>query len=161
MKRSEALEYLATRRTDEIVVATMSAATDWAEYSSHELDMHDGDAMGQATPVGLGIALAQPDRQVWVYNGDGAQLMTLGSIVTTGSVAPPNLIVFVFRNDVYEITGGQPIPGAGKLSFPDIARGAGFPRGYTFEDVVELSAQFDFVAAGQGPVLVDLKIDEP
>ena len=161
MKRSEALEFLASRRTDEIVVSTMSAAEEWPEYSSHEWDLYDGDAMGQATPVGLGMALARPDRKVWVFNGDGAQLMTLGSIVTSGSVAPPNLIIFVFRNDVYEITGGQPIPGAGKLSFPDIARGAGFPRGYTFEDVEQLKSQFDYVAGGEGPVMVDLHIDAP
>ena len=161
MKRSEALEVLASHRTDQIVVSTMSVTTEWEDYSSTEWDLYDGDAMGQATPVGLGLALAQPDRQIWVFNGDGSQLMTLGSLVTVGDMSPTNLIVFIFRNDAYEITGGQPIPGAGKISFPDIARGAGFPRGYTFSEAGEMAGMLDYVVGGRGPVLVDLHVEGP
>src|SRR5438045_3626292 len=110
MLRSELLDFFATRRRDEIVVTTMSAYTDWPRYSAHAWDLFDGDAMGEATPFGLGLALAQPERQVWVFHGDGAQLMALGSLVTVASQQPANLYIFILRNDCYEITGGQPIP---------------------------------------------------
>ena len=161
MKRSEALTFFASRRQEEIVVATMSAYMEWPNYSSHPLDYVDGDAMGEATPVGLGLALAQPERQVWVFHGDGSQLMALGSLVTVAGVSPPNLIIFVFRNDCYEITGGQPIPGVEVMSFPVIAQGCGIKRVYQFEEVADLEANFMEITSGQGPVFVDLKIHAP
>ncbi|MEM7345840.1 MAG: thiamine pyrophosphate-dependent enzyme, partial [Chloroflexota bacterium] len=143
MKRSEALAFLAKHRQDEIVVITMSTYHDWPNYSSRPLDDYlDGDAMGEATPVGLGLALAQPDRQVWVLNGDGSQLMALGSLVTVAGMAPPNLIIFVFRNDSYEITGGQPIPGVNVLRFPLIAEGCGIERTYLCETLAELEEKY-------------------
>ena len=161
MKRSDVLAFFAARRRDEIVVTTMSAFLEWPRYSSHPWDLVDGDAMGQATPVGLGLALAHPERQVWVFNGDGSQLMSLGSLVTVGSVAPSNLIIFIFRNDCYEITGGQPIPGVRTLSFPAIAQGCGIQRTYAFVDLADFQQRFDEVVGGDGPVLVDLKIAGP
>ncbi len=159
MKRSEALALFAQRRRDEIVVATMSAYIDWPRFSSHPWDLVDGDAMGQAAPVGLGLALAQPHRQVWVFHGDGAQLMALGSLVTVGGMQPPNLYIFIFRNDSYEITGGQPIPGVRVLNFPLIAQGAGIQRVYQFERLSDFEAKFDEIVWAKGPVLVDLKIE--
>lgn len=159
MKRSDVLAFLAGRRGDEIVVATMSAYLDWPRYSSNPWDLFDGDAMGQATPVGLGLALAQPDRSVWVFHGDGAQLMALGSLVTVGGLQPPNLYIFIFRNNTYEITGGQPIPGVGILSFPRIAQGAGIQRVYAFEQLAGLEAQFGEIVEQPGPALIDLYID--
>jgi thiamine pyrophosphate-dependent acetolactate synthase large subunit-like protein len=94
-----------------------------------------------------------------VFHGDGAQLMALGSLVTVGGQRPPNLYIFVFRNDCYEITGGQPIPGAGVVSFPALAQGAGLQRVYAFQQLADFAAQFDAIIAQPGPVLVDLKID--
>jgi thiamine pyrophosphate-dependent acetolactate synthase large subunit-like protein len=159
MLRSELLAFFAKRRRDEIVVPTMSAYLEWPRYSSHAWDLVDGDAMGEATPVGLGLALAQPERQVWVFHGDGAQLMALGSLVTVASQQPANLYIFIFRNDCYEITGGQPIPGVGVFSFPKIARGAGIKRVYAFEQLGDFEAQFDEIIGSKGPAVVDLKTD--
>lgn len=161
MKRSEALTFFASRRQEEIVVATMSAYLEWPNYSSHRLDYVDGDAMGEATPVGLGLALAQPERQVWVFHGDGSQLMALGSLVTVAGASPPNLIIFVFRNDCYEITGGQPVPGVNVMSFPAIAQGCGIKRVYQIEELADLEAKFAAITDGQGPVFVDLQIHAP
>lgn len=161
MRRSDALTFFAQRRTDEIVVTTMSAFLEWPAYSKHPWDLVDGDAMGQATPVGLGLALAQPDRQVWVFNGDGSQLMSLGSLVTVGAVAPPNLVIFIFRNDSYEITGGQPIPGVNTMRFTQIACGCGIQRVYQLQTIEDLQSGLDEIVAGPGPILVDLQIDSP
>lgn len=159
MKRSDTLAFLAQRRRDEIVVTTMSAFLEWPQYSSHPWDLVDGDTMGAATPVGLGLALAQPDRPVWVFHGDGSQLMNLGSLVTAGSVAPPNLYIFIFRNNCYEITGGQPIPGLTTMRFTRLAEGAGFKHTHEFERVEDLVAHFDEIVSRPGPALIDLWIE--
>lgn len=161
MLRSELLAFLSRARRDEIVVTTMSAFLEWPRYSNHPWDLIDGDAMGQAAPVGLGLALAQPERPVWVLNGDGSQLMALGSLVTIGGVAPPNLYVFVLRNDSYEITGGQPIPGARCLQLTTIARGCGFAGCHRFETIAELERAFADIVGAPGPALIDLTIDGP
>jgi len=92
---------------------------------------------GQATSLGLGFALAQPERKVVVCNGDGSMLMNLGSLVTITAQGPANLTVIVFDNGVYEVTGVQPTLGAASLrrdgvaiDFADVARACGFsPRG--------------------------------
>ncbi|MBI1299651.1 thiamine pyrophosphate-binding protein [bacterium] len=161
MKRSDVLSLLSQRRSEEFVVTTMSTFLEWPRYSKSELDHYDGDAMGQASAVGLGMALAQPKRPVWVLNGDGSQLMALGSLITVANMAPPNLFIFIFRNDCYEITGGQPLPGRGLIDFSAIARGCGFERTYRFNDIEELEQSFAEVTGGVGPVLIDLWIEAP
>ena len=65
-------------------------------------------SMGLAVPIGLGIALAQPERQVVVLEGDGSLLMNLGSLSTVAMVAPPNLTIVVWDNGMYKMTGAQP-----------------------------------------------------
>ena len=70
-----ALGVLAKLRRDEIVVTTMGSAREWPKLSQHLLDLHYiPSAMGQAPDLGLGLALAQPGREVMVFNGDGCLL---------------------------------------------------------------------------------------
>jgi thiamine pyrophosphate-dependent acetolactate synthase large subunit-like protein len=161
MLRSELLSLLSRMRQDEIVVTTMSAFLDWPRYSSHPWDLMDGDTMGQAAPVGLGLALARPDRPVWVLNGDGSQLMSLGSLVTIGGLAPPNLYIFVLRNNCYEITGGQPVPGAHSLQLTTIAQGCGFAQALRLETIAELERGLPSILAAPGPALLDVSIEGP
>jgi len=65
-------------------------------------------SMGLAVPIGLGIALAQPERQVVVLEGDGSLLMNLGALSTVAMVSPSNLTIVVWDNGVYKMTGAQP-----------------------------------------------------
>ena len=64
-------------------------------------------SMGHALALGLGAALARPQRRVVVLDGDGAVLMHLGTCATVGGIAPPNLVHVVLDNGTYESTGGQ------------------------------------------------------
>lgn len=98
MQRSKLLEVISEMRTDEIVVATMSAIKDWGRLSSSALDFYVAGAMGYASSVGLGLALAQAKRKVVVLDGDGSLLMNLGTLVTIVGVQPKNLIHFVLEN---------------------------------------------------------------
>src|SRR5262245_61119578 len=82
--------------------------------------------MGGASSLGLGMALARPDRRVLVLDGDGSLLMQLGSLATVAGAAPRNLVHFLFKNGVYHTSGAQRIPGGLSVDFVMMARGAGY-----------------------------------
>src|SRR5438034_9431001 len=83
MTHRQALEVLARHRSDEVVITTMTAVGVWPELSDTPLDFaYMPSAMGHGPSLGLGLALACPERGVIVVNGDGSMLMSLGSLVT-------------------------------------------------------------------------------
>jgi thiamine pyrophosphate-dependent acetolactate synthase large subunit-like protein len=134
LSRSEFLEPLARHRTNEVVVTTMSVTRPWGRLSDHDLDFASADsAMGHTADLALGIALARPDRRVVCLNGDGSMLMTLGTLATAAASGAENYLLVVVENGTYEITGHQPIPGAGRLDFTAMARGAGFRAVHRFD----------------------------
>ena len=86
----EALAVLAQHRGERVVVTTMTAVGLWPALSDSPLDFHYiPSSMGQATSLGLGLALARPERGVIVVNGDGSMLMNLGSLVTVAAHRAP------------------------------------------------------------------------
>jgi thiamine pyrophosphate-dependent acetolactate synthase large subunit-like protein len=159
MPRAEVLKRLAALRTDEIVVTTMMTSREWPVYSDHQLDFDSsGTGMGHATDMALGLALAHSERRVVVFNGDGSMLMNLGQLVTIAQQAPPNLVVIVFQNDMYEVTGGQPIPGTAALDFAGMARAAGIVRAYDFSELKTFEEAIPKVFREPGPVFVNLRV---
>src|SRR5437016_11551995 len=133
MTQRQALEIMALHRGERIVVTTMSSAGIWPQLSDSPLDFaYIPSAMSQASSLGLGLALAQPQRGVIVVNGDGCMLMNLGSLVTLADNPAP-LYMLILDNGVYEVTGGQAYAGAGNVDFAMLARGAGIRRVYTFD----------------------------
>ena len=64
-------------------------------------------SMGLAVPIGLGVALAQPQRKVIALEGDGSILMQLGSLATVAARKQKNLAIVIMDNGAYQITGGQ------------------------------------------------------
>jgi thiamine pyrophosphate-dependent acetolactate synthase large subunit-like protein len=113
--------------------------------------------MGQAPPLGLGLALARPDRGVIVVNGDGSMLMNLGTLVTIAS-NPANLFLLVLDNGVYEITGGQPTAGSGRVDYAGLARAAGIQRVYTFDSFTDWRSGAPRALGGSGPAFIWLKV---
>ena len=159
MTKDQALGPLAAARTTEIVVTTMGMVRPWAAHSTHELDFASADsAMGHAADLAVGIALARPAHKVVCLNGDGSMLMTLGTLITAVDNGARNLVLFVIQNDSYEITGNQRVPGAGTVDFAGMARAAGFPRAYTFDDPAPYAAALPEILGGDGPVLVTLRV---
>ncbi len=161
MKRNECLRALhELRGRDVVVVTTMGSALPWSRLSQSPLDFPSaGSAMGHAADFAMGIALAQPQRQVWALNGDGSMLMCLGTLVTICQTPPANLVLFVFQNDTFEVTGNQPIPGAGKISMVELAEGAGFERAYEFDTTEKISRQLPSILTQAGPTFVNLRIE--
>jgi thiamine pyrophosphate-dependent acetolactate synthase large subunit-like protein len=147
-------------RTNEVVVTCMGVTRPWGRISDHDLDFASADsAMGHTADLSLGIALAQPARKVVCLNGDGSMLMTLGTLATVVETGARNYILFVLENGAYEITGNQPIPGAGRLDFPGMARAAGFPRVYSFEDGESYEATLGEILSVPGPVFVRVAME--
>jgi phosphonopyruvate decarboxylase len=158
MRRDDVLRTLAKHRTDELVLTTMSTAQEWPAYSHSAFDFNAvGTGMGHLPDMGLGLAVACPDRKVLVFNGDGSMLMNLGVLVTIANVAPKNLILFVFENDMYEVTGGQPIPGKGRVDFAAMAKGAGFPHAFEFSELANFEQELPRILKLDGPVFVTVK----
>ena len=115
--------------------------------------------MAHAADFALGLALAQPQRRVWVLNGDGSMLMNLGTLVTICQTPAPNLVLFVLQNNTFEVTGNQPIPGAGLISMVQLARGAGFPEAHEFDCPRELAHQLPAILTETGPTFINLRIE--
>jgi thiamine pyrophosphate-dependent acetolactate synthase large subunit-like protein len=152
LTRHELLAPLARRRTDEVVVTTMSVVRPWGAYSEHDLDFASADsAMGHAADLALGIAMAQPQRKVICLNGDGSMLMSLGTLVTIIESGVENLVLFVVVNGTYEITGNQPIPAAERLDFAAMARAAGFARVFEFHEAASYERELDDILSQPGP----------
>jgi sulfopyruvate decarboxylase subunit beta len=159
MDGPDALRALSQRRTNQVVFTTMSTIADWSAVSTRpDLDVAVIRPMSKNSSMGLGVALARPDVGVWVLDGDGSLLMNLGSLVTVGNMRPKNLVHFLYENDAYDTTGGQPIPNAGRTDFAAMAKAAGYERTYTFEAIEDLEARLDEVLSGPNPTFVALKV---
>jgi sulfopyruvate decarboxylase subunit beta len=114
--------------------------------------------MGAGPPLGLGLALAQPERGVIVVNGDGCMLMNLGTLVTIAG-NPGNLFVVLLDNGIYEITGGQQTAGSGRVDYAGLARDAGIQRVYAFETYQAWRSAAAQALSSSGPVFIWLKVE--
>lgn len=85
-----------------------------------------GGAMGAALSMGLGLALARPDRRVMVVTGDGELLMGIGTLATIAVMDPGNLSVLCVDNGHYLETGGQLTHTGRGTDLEAMASGAGF-----------------------------------
>src|SRR5437764_7284006 len=100
MLRIDALQAIYPELEERIVVTIMGAVAAELYSLGHRPNFfYLEHAMGLASSVGLGIALAQPERKVVVLDGDGSVLMNLGALTTLARYAPPNLTHIVFDNE--------------------------------------------------------------
>ena len=162
INNAEAVKVIDSKRGDAVFVATMNANNVSfglpTVTSNEQLDFPLSGAMGKASSLGLGLALAQPQRKIMVLDGDGSLLMNLGSMVTVSSKSPTNLYHFLFDNGVYAVTGGQPVPGMGRTDWEEMAKGAGYAAVFNFDNLEDLTTSIDQVLATTGPVFIRLAI---
>lgn len=146
-------------RGDAVVVPVFRANIAWAKVTNNvKRDIPVGGAMGKASSVALGIALAQPNTKVILFDGDGSLLMNLGSLVTVANKAPKNLYHFVMDNGVYATTGGQDVPGVGMTEYADMAKAAGYAHTYEFDDLEDFVTRAEEVFNQEGPVFVTARV---
>src|SRR5947209_4969202 len=161
MRRKDAIAALVGERGEAITITTEQAIGAWraavAEPANQIPDHLDiVGCMGSASTIGLGIALARPERKVIVVDGDGSLLMQLGSLVTIAGAAPANLYHFVFENGVYETSGSQPLPGEGRFDLAEMARAAGYAKVLKFSDAASFERAVPEILESHGPVFISV-----
>jgi len=153
------LKAFAPFREDAIVVPGRGGRF-WTDLTTRpNLDAPLGDpAMGGHAGFALGLALAQPRKRVILFDSEGDILMSLGMLVTIAEQQPPNFYHFLMDNGVYATTGGQPVPNADNVAYEVIARGAGYPRAFAFQELEKFSAALPEILGKPGPVFIAVKV---
>ncbi len=155
----EALQPIASVRGQRVVISSMASVGIWPSLSDTPLDFsYMPSSMGQGISLALGFALAQPHRGAIVIMGDGSLLMNLGALVTVAGHPAPLHIVLI-DNGIYEVTGGQRLPGAGRVDYAGLARAAGIERVYAFDDLDQWQAACATAFSDDTPVFISLKVD--
>ena len=158
MYTADLLNLFARHRGDAIVISGRGGRH-WIGISDTVMDIPLGDpAMGGHAGFGLGLALAQPDRRVVLFDSEGDLLMSLGQLPTIAEQAPANFYHFVLDNEVYATTGGQPVPNARRVDYPAMARAAGYPTVAGFSELDEAAAALPGLLRTAGPVFVSFKV---
>lgn len=161
LRRRPSIAFLLEDRPPGLLAVSGLGSCTWdlCAIGDHPLNFCFNGAMGQAAPFALGLALAQPERRVVLFTGDGELLMSLGVLATIANRAPANLAVVVLDNESYFETGAQPTATAGATDLTAIARGAGFPDARTVTRRSELPALRQTLHGAPDPLFAVLKVE--
>ncbi|MGE5268324.1 MAG: thiamine pyrophosphate-dependent enzyme [Thiohalocapsa sp.] len=141
LDRRAAMRALLDHRSEALLVTGLGSTTyDAAAVADDTKNFYLWGAMGAAAMVGLGLAIARPDRRVLVVTGDGEMLMGLGALATVGVQRPPNLAIVVFDNGHYGETGMQASHTQAGVSLCDVAKGCGIEAVFDIADEAALAA---------------------
>ena len=164
MSREEAIQTVAAAlgEKDCIVSTTGMISRELFEYRAamnqgHERDFLTVGSMGHASQISLGIALAQPERRVWCFDGDGAAIMHMGSMAIVANKAPKNYVHVVFNNGAHDSVGGQPTVGL-KIDLPAVAKAVGYKATYSVDSKAELESVLAKVNSFESPALLEIKV---
>ena len=116
-------------------------------------------SMGLASSIGLGVALKNPRKSVFIFDGDGNVLMNLGSLTTIASQKPKNLIHIVFDNSVHESTGGQPT-NSNFVNIEKIAKACNYNHTFMVRTENNLLKILDKIKKLKGPIMIVVKIQQ-
>jgi thiamine pyrophosphate-dependent acetolactate synthase large subunit-like protein len=159
MDRRALVARLLDDRRDLMVVTSLGSTTyDVAACGDHPLNFYIWSGLGCTPSVGLGLALARPDRRVAVFTGDGDVLMGLGSLATIGVKQPSNLSMVCLDNGHYSATGMQPSATSAGI---DLAQAAAACR-LRIQVVSDMSRADELRAllhSGRGPIFIHARVD--
>ncbi len=164
LDRRIAIRALLADRGDLLVVTGLGSTTyDAASVADDERNFYLWGAMGGAAMVGLGLAIARPDRPVLVVTGDGDTLMGLGALATIGVEAPANLAIAVFDNGRYAETGMQRSHTDSAVDLVGVARACGIAAAFDIGDEAALADFARRVQAKERTLFARIAIlaDEP
>lgn len=163
MTREDAMTVVLDHADKEaIIVATTGRATRELYFLRDEREeTHDNDilnvgAMGHASSIAMGVALAKPDRQVICLDGDSAAIMHMGAMSMASHNHLPNFIHVILNNGAHESVGGQPSVGQ-KIRFADIAKACGY-RAVMVDNEEDLISALSELSDGKGASLIDVRI---
>jgi sulfopyruvate decarboxylase subunit beta len=143
MKRLDAIQTVYADLERCVVVTIMGAVAAELQSIGHKPNFfYLQHAMGLASSMGLGIALAQPARKVVVFDGDGSVLMNLGGLTTLARYRPKNLVHVVFDNESLLSVGGFPTATSTGSDLAGIAAAAGVERTTTVRSLDDFRTAF-------------------
>jgi len=159
LERREFVRRLLADRGDLLVVSGLGSATyDVAAAGDHPLNFYLWGAMGGTAMIGLGLALARPDRRVAVLTGDGDMLMGIGSLATIGVKQPKNLSVVVLDNAHYGETGMQASATQAGIDLVAAALACRFRQARAVVRIDETTDARTLLHSGEGPILINARI---
>jgi thiamine pyrophosphate-dependent acetolactate synthase large subunit-like protein len=160
LDRRDAVPALIGRHEDFLIIAGLAGtARDIAHLTrdgAHAYTM--AGAMGGAAAMGLGLALARPDRRVLVITGDGELLMNVGTLATIAVLDPPNLSLVCVDNGHYGETGYQKSHTSLGVDLEKMAQGAGIRRTRTIAREAEIAEGARLIRDGNGTAFVLLRV---
>jgi thiamine pyrophosphate-dependent acetolactate synthase large subunit-like protein len=160
LDRRDLTRALLEDRGDLLVIAGLGApAWDITATGDSPQNLPLWGGMGGAAMMGLGLALAQPDRNVLVLTGDGEMLMGIGSLATIAHQAPKNLSIVVQDNEHYGETGMQETATRHGTDLVKMAEGAGIKHTMFVTTPGQVPALRTAVYAKKGPFFAVAKID--
>ena len=115
-------------------------------------------SMGLLSSFGLGLALLNPGRRVFILEGDGSALMSLGTLPLIAAEHPTNLVHIILDNEAYESTGSQPSI-TSKVDLAEVGEACGYGQVARVDDVEGLDNALSGWEQGQGPYLMRVKAD--
>ena len=158
----DALAVLAQARgADDLVITNQGSSRVWPLIAQHALDFHfNPSTMGGAIPLGLGIALAQPEREVIVLSGDGSLLMSMGCLVTVLATGCTNLSIILLDNNIYDVTGGQKTAATDlNIDYLAFAQSIGFSSVASFSNLEAWQSEVSEFLRSPGPRWAWLRVD--
>lgn len=164
INRREFVKALLERFPDALVVTGLgSPSYDVFAAGDRPGNFYLWGAMGGSTCLALGLALAQPERQVIVITGDGEQLMGIGSLATTAAQQPSNLAIVVLDNGHFGETGMQPSHTSLGTSLAGVAKACGIAKTTEIHNIAEVDRLANLIKEGKGTTMAQVFInaDEP
>ena len=160
MRRLDALNAIYPRLEHAVVITIMGAVAAELQSIGHRQNFfYLQHAMGLASSLGLGVALAQPRRRVVVFDGDGSILMNLGGLTTLARYRPTNLVHVVFDNESLLSVGGFPTATSTGSDIAAIAAAAGIPRTATVRALDAFTRAFDEALASNELTTIVAKVE--
>ena len=160
MTSLDAIRQVVRAAGDEPIVASLGhPAYDLFAAGDRPANFYTWGSMGLASSIGLGLALAQPGKRVYVLDGDGSLLMNLGSLATIGWTRPANLVLIVLDNERYATTGGQDTATAHGADLEAAARAMGLTAAATVRSADALAEVLARTPNAPGPWTIVAKVD--
>ena len=160
LHRRDVVNELLRDRADLLVIAGLGAPNwDVSAAGDHPNNFPLWGAMGGASMIGLGLALAQPKRKVLVVTGDGEMLMNIGSLASIAVEVPKNLTIAVLDNERFGETGMQKTPTASGVDLAAIATACGIRTSRIVRTMAEVTALRDLAHEGRGTAFAQIEIN--
>jgi phosphonopyruvate decarboxylase len=159
MPAAEAARVISRHRGDAIAVASSRPLDVWASASQRRaLDLDLTDCPDRVAAVALGLSLAQPRRRILALESDATLRSNVSTLATVGTVAPANLVHFLFRDTGHDSTAGVAIPRLDGLDFNAMAKSAGYVASFTFKDIEEMDLALEDILNAPGPQFVTVNV---